>query len=267
MTLKTAIKKAGLSLAPQLTLQILSYRSQSLIMRLERETGRVRTSKDFCAKNGATVQSGPFKGMRYPEFTRQSRNLIPKFVGSYEDELHVWIEEAASTGYDQIINIGCADGYYAVGLALRCPHTRIIAFDTDRWARKATELLAKENGAANVVVKSTCTLEWLKDNVAANSLLLMDCEGYEADLLDVARVPELTVSDVLVELHEEQSPDIAERLLSRFGGTHRIRSVHAEAKEPGRYAGLQSVPDQMRALVISEGRHGPQQWLYMTRGR
>jgi hypothetical protein len=49
--------------------------------------------------------------------------LIPKLLGCYEAELHGVIACALNTTYDTIIDIGCAEGYYAVGLALHFPDT------------------------------------------------------------------------------------------------------------------------------------------------
>src|SRR5512140_2013789 len=62
------------------------------------------------------VLSGPFKGMRYGDFSYNSA-LIPKLLGTYEADLHNWVGEALATGYDAVINVGCAEGYYAVGFA------------------------------------------------------------------------------------------------------------------------------------------------------
>ena len=252
-------------IAPRLAMEVLSNRSQRLIMRLERDSGRVLASRQFLESQGPEVQSGPFRGMRYPEFSCHSRNLIPKFIASYEDELYPWIEEAVGKGYQQIINIGSADGYYTVGLALRMPQAHVIGFDTDRWARKATRALASENNADNVEVLSMCTTEWLRHNVKDGTLLLVDCEGCEAHLLDVDRAPELSSCDLIVELHDAQAPGIADKLKAWFGKTHDIRCVEAKPKEAADYPALHVVPENMRSAVISEGRHGPQEWYFITR--
>ena len=64
------------------------------------------------------VAAGPFAGMRY--ITRScGSKLAPKVIGCYERELHPAIENAIRGDYQRIIDIGCAEGYYAVGLAWR----------------------------------------------------------------------------------------------------------------------------------------------------
>lgn len=265
MSLKSSIKSTAMRVAPRLAMEVLSNRSQRLIMRIERETGRVQASQQYIRSQGAEVQAGPFKGMRYPDFSCRSRNLIPKLVASYEDELYPWVEEAIGKGYRQIVNIGTADGYYTVGLALRVPRAHVVGFDTDRWARKATRALAAENGADNVEVLSMCTTEWLMRRLEPGALLLVDCEGCEAHLLDVNRAPILSSCDLIVELHDAQAPGIADKLKAWFGKTHDIRSIDARPKNPAGYGTLGIVSRDLQASVISEGRHGPQEWYFITR--
>src|SRR4051812_47368421 len=60
------------------------------------------------------VASGPFRGMRY---TACAAGVAPKVLGTYERELHDWIVGLSSRGYECVVNVGCAEGYYAVGLA------------------------------------------------------------------------------------------------------------------------------------------------------
>ena len=70
------------------------------------------------------ILSGPFKGMRYGDFSYNSA-LIPKLLGTYEADLHGWVGEAVAAGYDAVINIGCAEGYYAVGFAYADPRVEV----------------------------------------------------------------------------------------------------------------------------------------------
>ena len=65
-----------------------------------------------------TIAAGPFAKMKY-SFESHGSSIVPKLVGSYEAPLESWIEEAIKNGYNRIIDIGCAEGYYAVGLAFR----------------------------------------------------------------------------------------------------------------------------------------------------
>ena len=66
------------------------------------------------------VASGPFAGMRHGDIAVGSV-LTVKLLGTYEKELWPIIDQIIATAYPLIIDIGAAEGYYAVGLAMRIP--------------------------------------------------------------------------------------------------------------------------------------------------
>ena len=73
-----------------------------------------------------TVAAGPFAGMRYAGLPSGS-TAGPKLLGSYESEIAAWIEGLCGARLDTIVDVGCAEGYYAVGMAMRCPAARVLA--------------------------------------------------------------------------------------------------------------------------------------------
>lgn len=79
-------------------------------------------------KSGSTVLSGPFQGMTYMAAGSEG-STSARLLGTYEAALHPIIEKIIKRGYQQIIDVGCAEGYYAVGLAMRMPSARVIARD------------------------------------------------------------------------------------------------------------------------------------------
>ena len=89
---------------------------------------------------GLTVRSGPFAGLRFyvtkaaVGAPRVADCLPAKLIGCYEQELHPGIERLLGSSPSTIVNVGAAEGYYAVGLAMRAPGSRVHAFepDTDR---------------------------------------------------------------------------------------------------------------------------------------
>lgn len=125
---------------------------------------------DFAASCDAiladlTVRSGPFKGMRYPEGRSTGSALIPKILGCYERELHEVFEEVCQQRYSAIVDIGCAEGYYAVGLAMRLQHANVYAFDTDRAARDLCREMARTNCVLDrLAVEGRCDSDALQKN-------------------------------------------------------------------------------------------------------
>src|SRR5215813_4226420 len=73
-------------------------------------------------KLGNRVLTGPFKGMIVTDQPNwDDGNSTLKLLGCYEHELWDAIELAITRKPSAVINIGCAEGYYAIGLARRLP--------------------------------------------------------------------------------------------------------------------------------------------------
>src|SRR5215218_9023943 len=112
-----------------------------------------RITRAYVASYGLTVRRGPFSGLRYPPAdVANVTTLVPKLMGSYERELHVPMERLLEPRPSIVVNAGCADGYYAVGLARRLPEATVHAFDLEpRW-RWICGRLARVNGVSERVV-------------------------------------------------------------------------------------------------------------------
>jgi 2-polyprenyl-3-methyl-5-hydroxy-6-metoxy-1,4-benzoquinol methylase len=83
-----------------------------------------------------TVLNGPFEGLKFPAMDIKEINLASKITGSYESELHAVVEEICLTPYRDVLDVGCAEGYYAVGFARRLRQATVHAFDIDEHSRR-----------------------------------------------------------------------------------------------------------------------------------
>jgi hypothetical protein len=172
------------------------------------------------------VLTGPFRGMSYLDETVWGP-ITPKWAGTYELELDDIIDDIARHGYDRIVNIGCAEGYYAVGLALLDRKPQLFAFDLDPFARGQARRLARLNGVSTRVrVFGKCTHFKLNELITRETLVVCDIEGHELVLLDPVKVPGLKEADLLIEIHEESDSagihGVEERFAGRFAGSHTI---------------------------------------------
>jgi hypothetical protein len=212
------------------------------------------------------VLSGPFKGMRYGDFSYNSA-LIPKLLGTYEADLHGWVGEALGAGYDAVINIGCAEGYYAVGFAYANPGIDVVAFDTSSVALDMMSKLAALNGLQDRVrvadARTPAELESLLRRYR-RPLLLVDIEGAEDELLDIRRAPSLKSADMIIETHDGYNFGVTRRLMERFWPTHRFEITG------GREAEDQPLPAIVRERIadpamvrqlMTESRGLPELWL------
>jgi SAM-dependent methyltransferase len=208
-----------------------------------------------------TVLNGPFRGMRYMASSSGSM-LGAKLVGSYESQLQTWIEEAIDASYERVIDIGCAEGFYAVGLALKLPDAQVIAFDTNPEALKLLGELAALNGVdSRIDARLECTPSGLRTLAAGKTLIICDVEGAEGDLFSSENVAALAAADAIIETHDDQIPGMTQRLIARFASTHKIEAVVHERKEPGRYPELAALSAAEAMFLLDEKRVADQCWL------
>ena len=212
------------------------------------------------------VAAGPFKGMIYVTQSSGSA-LLPKIFGTYELKLAPLIENCCCQAFDTIIDIGAAEGYYGVGMALRNPCTRIICFEPYPPARYLLHKLSRLNGVHNrIQLKSLCTTDSLIQALvgAKSPFILSDCEGAEDELLVPDRVPALRYSSILVEVHEKQRPGVSDRLVRRFESTHDLVRFQSGERL------LEDLPTFARGLTrdlalqaMDEWRGGTMHWYFM----
>src|SRR5687767_7249195 len=105
--LKQAVKKMLFNVAPKMAETIQRKRARDHVRRLEERIGLTRVRDEFVKQHGLVVLDGPFAGMKYIDSTTGSV-AVPKLVGSYEAELHPWIEDALRCGYERVVDVGSA---------------------------------------------------------------------------------------------------------------------------------------------------------------
>jgi SAM-dependent methyltransferase len=209
------------------------------------------------------VQTGPFAGMSLPQEGSWG-DLAPKLLGCYESELHPAVERAIARGPDLVVNVGCAEGYYAVGLARRLPGAKVYAFDIDPKAQAVCAQAAQQNGVGDrVVVGGRCDAEQLAELAAGGRkvLVVMDCEGGELGLLSDTVVDALSGADILVECHDFVDRTLTQTLAPRLQRRHRVERLREGARDPAGYPVLQSVGSFDRWLLVCEFRPEVMSWL------
>ena len=216
------------------------------------------------------VASGPFKGLKYPGVRSYGSALLPKLIGSYESELHETLEALLTNDYATIVDIGCAEGYYAIGIALRSQSAKVYAFDTSPDAQAICLEMAKLNGAANrVTIGSFCDENTLRAISLGNrSLIICDCEGYEGKLFTKELCAFLAPHDLIIETHDFIDIELSAKMREVFASTHRIQSFKStdDIQKAHTYSFPQVLPydRRTRRLILGERRPGTMEWLVMT---
>ena len=211
-----------------------------------------------------TILNGPFKGMKYPSIDITELTLVPKISGSYEKHLNPVVREMLKTPYNNIIDVGCAEGYYAVGFAKNIPGATVHCFDVNEYDLQFCKKMADLNGVSNLTYNNFCSPETLINfNYGERSLVFCDCEGYELELFNDEAVKALSHTDVLVELHDVVNPVISETLLNRFKATHDVQMINNSNQEYSQLTGMENLTPGERAFAVYEHRGGLYQNIFM----
>jgi predicted RNA methylase len=237
-----------------------SVRARNHQLRWLKKHGVLDIAKHFSDSNGSTVLHGPFAGMKYPVESILSRHSVPMLLGSYERELHEIIDASLCCKYKLVIDVGGAEGYYAVGFALK-GKSPVVTFDADARELELCKEMARLNKVEDAITaRHWCSPEALRELTAgARCFILSDCEGYETELFDEATVEALRRSDVLIEIHG----DAYEPLLERFSKTHAVRTLAASARSANDYPELACLGGDA-ARAVAEYRSPGQRWLYAS---
>lgn len=209
------------------------------------------------------VQSGPFTGMKLlRETSWKDACLAPMLLGTWEQELHkdleIEIKRLSNLSNPKIAVVGCAEGYYAVGLAGRLPLATVWAVDIDQKAIRIT----LENGLLNDVIITTGSD--LIDIFSAPDLIVMDCEGSETAYLNLKDYPSLAKATIIVEIHNIIGmPPTVEVISDRFNETHIIKNISEGSRDPNAFNFLLNTHSALRWMCVCENRPCVMNWFVM----
>lgn len=216
-------------------------------------------------RESTNVLSGPFKGMNY-SVPASEGSRSARLIGAYEASLHPVIEAIIARAPEVIVDIGSAEGYYAVGMARRLPNARVLARDADPKAQALCQKLAEKNGVSDrVKVGGLFAHADFALCETAKTVVICDIEGAEAELLDPVAAPGLVHADILVECHPGVAPGVVERLTSRFAATHRVTRIDRVLDDSGLPKWMEELSDFDRLIALWEWRVGPTPWLMMEK--
>jgi ribosomal protein L11 methylase PrmA len=187
-----------------------------------------------------------------------------KVLGCYEINLHQVLLTAVGRKPSVVVNVGCAEGYYAVGLGRLLPEVTVHAFDIDERAQAACRKGAERNGVASRTnVAGLCDVGKLQEilNPAGRKLIVMDCEGAEGELIDPVLVAGLASCDLIVETHDFVAPGITDSLKERLRDTHDIEQITQGGRDANSCPQMNDWPELERYLMLSESRPANMQWL------
>ena len=209
-----------------------------------------------------TIASGPFSGLKLPSRSSWSLGDLPaKLVGLYEQELHPYVLKCVANAPDCIVNVGCADGYYAAAFGRLLPNAAIFGTDIDQKFESEFHETLSING-----LKGHFLLDFKFSKAEAfepftRIIWIVDCEGYERN------IPELEEeirkkSDFLIECHECFVPNVTENLIDMLSKTHDICIARFSGRNPNDVQAFSHLDSFEKFLMVCEFRAETTQWIY-----
>lgn len=225
---------------------------------------RRRVSLEVHQKLRGTVRYGPFSGLLLSrDSTWGQSDLGAMVLGLYEREILNWIKSNLVTGAQNhkiFIDIGAADGYYAVGMLVSGLADRSICFEINDASREQIRQNAKLNGVDERLEihgdARTHLLKVLRTLRKPPMLVLVDIEGSEYELLTPQILDQLKGASLLIEIHHwvKDFESKYKNLLREAFANFRVAKLPPAERPLHLFRELDDLTDDNRQLLGSEGR-------------
>ena len=221
---------------------------------------------------GAKVLYGHFKGMKLVSTSWSARDVGSIILGEYERNVLDCIVTSPEK-FSVFVDVGAADGIYAVGLAVNGRFKSIFCFESSEASQTSIQLNANANQVeSSITILGTAELNFLTvlsvdhEVDLSKAIFLIDIEGGEYDLLSQDNLIMLKHSMVMVEIHDvvEDFRAKYESLLARASNYFTLTTISNFAKSNLDFAELSTWPDEDRQIIFSEGRRNQMSWLVLT---
>ncbi len=181
------------------------------------------------AKDGGyIVAAGIFAGMKWPNQTLVGSEFAPKILGTYELELQETFRSTiVNPEISAFVDIGAAEGYYAVGAAILRPELPVFAYEIQRQAHAGIQDLAAANGVlSSLRVREIFSTELAdRSEFGASPFVLVDIEGEEANLVDESFVSLFRKAVILIEIHDFLRPGTGNNLSRLLVESHFVKKI------------------------------------------
>lgn len=217
------------------------------------------------------VKYGPFTGLKLDRNTWWGKlDLASQCLGLYEKEIIDVIGKIKPGDYDCFIDIGAADGYYAIGMLISGKFNKTTCFEITAEGREVIANNWEKNGSPgelNIFGEATAqSLAALPAKNTENAFVLVDIEGFEFDFLTAETLSLLQSCTIVIEIHHWVDDFMAryKTLLCAASQFFTIEMLKPVERETLDLAELRDLTDDNRLLITSERRPGVMRFLKLT---
>ena len=251
-----------LEVLSKITLKKLELRIDKVV-----EKKRIILSSKISKIYNNTVQQGPFKGMIINEDQFWGPgDRSSKILGLYEKEIQdLIVSIQKDKDYSTFVDIGGADGFFAIGSLVNNLFEKCEVFEISKKGRNSIQKNSKKNNVYDSIKihDKASKRSLIKIDNINNSLILCDIEGGEYELFDEKLINEIYPSDIIIEIHKDKENSLV-NFEKRFTKTYSLTKITQEPRSLKNFKELENINDNNRALIMSEGRSGIQEWWYLS---
>lgn len=251
-------------------LEPLALRFTQLLARKGIKAKKTLLTRKIAKTYRQTIAYGPLRGTRLSTNSRWgARDRSSMFLGLYEKEVLEHLTLLAPR-YHTLIDIGAGDGYYAVGCVRANLFEHAIAFEISESGRNIVRDTARLNDVSKQIqIHGAATLPLLQGialRLPHPPVLLIDIEGGEFDLITAEFLDLFRHSSIIIEIHEHLVSDGEKRyaaLLQHCRPLFSLREIRTGPRDLSSFPELETLSDDERWLMCSEGRRHLGKWLFL----
>lgn len=231
------------------------WRAETVYERRERVSAEV-----YNLFNG-TVKYGPFSGLKLGQNVWWGNvDKASMLLGIYEKEILEFLSSGITSERPYFIDVGAADGYYAVGMLSSGLSKYCYCFEMSEEGRKRIS----ENAELNHVTEQLSIFpeateqfaEALPEEILNKAIILIDIEGGEFDILNEHSLKALSQSVIIIEIHHwiDGFFNKYQHFLAMADRYFDITVIDPLEKKIETFSELDDFTDDNRYLICSEGR-------------
>lgn len=232
---------------------------------------RLRVSREVFEMMGGIVGYGPLKGLKLSEQAWWGApDKASMLLGLYEQELLMVLCTDPLIKKSNFIDIGAADGYYGIGLVMAGFYKKSFCFEISEKGQNTIKLNAELNRVTSQVTVHGEADKTLFNNFSQDeindSVVLVDIEGGEFDLLSEAFLEKFHQAYILIEIHNwvDNFEEKYFKLLLAASKYFYIDKVNPIARDLTKFTELNDFTDDNRYLICSEGRPNVMRFLRLN---
>jgi hypothetical protein len=244
-----------------------------LVLKFHLEDHLTQVRRDLIGKKvflnySGTVSFGEFQGLKLNGKSKWSgfKDTGSKILGLYEQQVISWIVNQPKK-FDLFVDVGAADGFYAIALLKSSKTERAITFEISADDRTICQDMSKLNSVFNKIsiegeAKRIDLMKLLR--TSSNALVLVDIEGEEFDLINLDLLETARTHSMIIEIHAMSKSENFQEFYKICQIFHHCEILTSSERSFPLDEFTSGLTDNERALLLSEGRPFSMHWFALT---